>query len=143
MEYDDNWDDYDDELDELSLEEFMEIPFNKASVYIFGCLQHLQSLDLIKLGRDKITPKGIGLFDQLKATGYRPTMEECVGILLSYEVFHRKDFMTGLNVLLHLINLGNDEFEEFVEKHEKDKADGNPDIFEEPESEYDGDVDYY
>ena len=134
----------DEELDNMTTEEFMEIPFNKAAVYVFGCLQHLHALGAISLGRDKITPKGIGLFDQLKATGYRPSLEECVQILLVFEVFSKPNFMTGLNILYHLITLGNDGFDEFVEKH-KDETNEDADLSEGSEQDpYSaGDIDYY
>jgi hypothetical protein len=134
----------DEELDNMTTEEFMEIPFNKASIFVFGCLQHLHSLGMISLGRDKITPKGIGLFDQLKASGYKPSLDECVTILLVFEVFSKENFMNGLNVLIHLVDLGNDEFEEFVAKH-KEKTDEDTNTSKESEQDpfSSGDIDYY
>jgi hypothetical protein len=134
----------DEELDNMTTDEFMEIPFNKAAVYVFGCLQHLDSIGAISLKRDKITPKGIGLFDQLQATGYKPSLDECVQILLVFEVFSKKNFMTGLNILYHLVSLGNDGFEEFVDKH-KDKTDEDSGKVEGSEQDpfSAGDLDYY
>jgi hypothetical protein len=65
------------ELDELDQHKFAVV------VWIFGRAEDLKDAGLLEIGGSHITPRGVHVYDQLKASGFKPTTEE-IRSLISY-----------------------------------------------------------
>ena len=60
----------------------------KTALYAFGVMHELCKLGLMAGGDKAISPKGLALFDQIKASGWRPDKDElrgCVGLMCGYD----------------------------------------------------------
>lgn len=56
-------------------------PEMKCLLFVFGGLHWMRTRNLLSGGTDAMTPLGVSNFDQLEATGYRPTKDEVLDLL--------------------------------------------------------------
>ncbi len=84
----------------------------KQVVYVYGALADLRDLGLIEC--KTLTPVGIALFDQLKASGYQPARQDREWVLrMGLRVRHPED----IKILLTLLDAYQDgRIEEEVQK---------------------------
>lgn len=62
-----------------------------AVLYVVGVMDHYKEIGLVGGGKASMKPHGVHLFDQLYASGFRPTYEEVVDSLAVLDQKHPRD----------------------------------------------------
>lgn len=73
----------------------------KAMLWVYGRLNDLKEKGLVDGGSEQVTLRGVSVYDQLVATGFKPTMEDVVEIMGIMNIVTPED-ISGVATLMFM-----------------------------------------